>query len=49
MREREALYRLADVSIPTDWRSPETIGFEIEQIVRARGYRRVERKVESVS
>ncbi len=39
MREREALYRLADVSIPTDWRSPETIAFEIEQIVRARGCR----------
>lgn len=37
MRERESLYRLADVSIPTDWRSREIIAFEIEQIVRARG------------
>jgi shikimate kinase len=37
MRERESLYRLADISIPTNWRSPQTIAFEIEQIVRTRG------------
>jgi shikimate kinase len=40
MRERESLFRLADVSIPTNWRSPELIAFEIEQIVRTRGCRR---------
>lgn len=37
MRERESLYRLADMSIPTNWRSPEAIAFEIEQIIRTRG------------
>jgi shikimate kinase len=37
MREREPLYRLTDISIPTHWRSPEQIAFEIEQIVRSRG------------
>lgn len=37
MREREELYRLADVSVPTDGRSVETIAFEIEQLLRARG------------
>jgi|GEM_PF-377291 len=33
---RESLYRLADVSIPTDNRSPESIAFELETIVRMR-------------
>lgn len=33
---REPLYRLADVSIPTDGRSPESIAFELETIVRIR-------------
>ncbi len=33
---REPLYRLADVSIPTDGRSPESIAFELETIVRMR-------------
>jgi shikimate kinase len=33
---REPLYRLADVSIPTDNRSPESIAFELETIVRMR-------------
>jgi shikimate kinase len=42
MREREPLYRLADVSVPTNWRSPETIAFEVEQIVRTRGCRRTD-------
>jgi shikimate kinase len=36
MRERNSMYRLADLSIPTNWRSPETIAFEIEQTVRTR-------------
>jgi shikimate kinase len=40
MRERESLYRLTDVSVPTNWRSPEQIAFEIEQIIRTRGCRR---------
>jgi shikimate kinase len=40
MRERESLYRLADLSVPTNWRTPEAIAFEIEQIVRTRGCRR---------
>jgi shikimate kinase len=34
--EREPLYRLADVAIPTDGRSVESIAFEIEQTVRTR-------------
>jgi shikimate kinase len=33
---REPLYRLADMSIPTDNRSPESIAFELETIVRMR-------------
>jgi shikimate kinase len=37
MREREPLYRLCDISVPTNWRSPEAIAFEIEQILRTRG------------
>jgi shikimate kinase len=36
MEEREALYRLADISIPADTRSVESIAFEIEQLVRTR-------------
>ncbi len=34
--EREPLYRLADLSIPADYRSVESIAFEIEQMVRTR-------------
>ena len=34
--EREPLYRLADLSIPSDRRSIESLGFEIEQTVRLR-------------
>lgn len=36
LAEREPLYRLADLSIPTDGRSIESIAFEIETVVRAR-------------
>ena len=36
LAEREPLYRLADLSIPTDGRSPESIAFEVEQVVRTR-------------
>jgi shikimate kinase len=35
--QREPLYRLADVTIPADVRSVESVAFEIEQIVRTRG------------
>jgi shikimate kinase len=35
--EREPLYRLADVVVPTDGRYVEEIAFEVENIVRARG------------
>lgn len=34
--EREPLYRLADLSIPTDGRSVESIAYEIETVVRVR-------------
>jgi len=34
--EREPLYRLADLSIPTDGRSAESIAYEIETLVRTR-------------
>ena len=34
--EREPLYRLADLSIPTDGRGAESIAYEIECVVRAR-------------
>jgi shikimate kinase len=34
LAEREDLYRLADLSIPTDGRSTESIAYEIETIVR---------------
>jgi len=36
LAEREPLYRLADVTIPADDRSVESIAFEIEQMVRTR-------------
>jgi shikimate kinase len=36
LQEREPLFRLADLSIPTDGRSVEEIAFELEQIVRLR-------------
>ena len=36
LAEREPLYRLADISIPADTRSVESIAFEIEQMVRTR-------------
>jgi shikimate kinase len=36
LAEREPLYRLADVMIPADDRSIESIAFELEQIVRLR-------------
>jgi shikimate kinase len=34
--EREPLYRLADLNIPTDGRSVESIAYEIETVVRTR-------------
>ena len=37
IQEREQLYRLADLTIPADVRSIESIAYEIEQIVRTRG------------
>lgn len=37
LAEREPLYRLADTGIPAGSRTPETIAFEIEQLVRTRG------------
>jgi shikimate kinase len=36
LREREPLYRLADLMIPTDGRRVEEIAFELEQLVRTR-------------
>jgi len=36
LAQREPLYRLGDLSIPTDNRSPESIAFELETIVRMR-------------
>ena len=39
LSEREPLYRLADVSIPADDRSVESIAFEVEQMVRTRNGR----------
>jgi shikimate kinase len=36
LAEREPLYRLADLSLPAEGRSPEEIAFEIEQVVRTR-------------
>lgn len=37
LAERESFYRLADLRIPVDGRSVESIAFEIEQVVRGRG------------
>lgn len=36
LAEREPLYRLADLTIPTDGRDVESIAFELEQVVRSR-------------
>jgi shikimate kinase len=36
LSEREPLYRLADLSVPAEGRSPEGVAFEIETIVRTR-------------
>jgi shikimate kinase len=36
LAEREPLYRLADVSVPAEGRSPEGVAFEVETIVRTR-------------
>jgi shikimate kinase len=36
LAEREPLYRLADISVPAEGRSPEAIAFEIETIIRTR-------------
>jgi shikimate kinase len=36
LSEREPLYRLADLTVPVDLRTPEEIAFEIEQVVRTR-------------
>ena len=36
LSEREPLYRMADLNIPVDGRSPESIAFEIEAVVRNR-------------
>ena len=38
LAEREMLYRGADVKIPADVRSPEEIAFEVEQLIRTRGF-----------
>jgi shikimate kinase len=37
LAEREPLYRLADLTVPVDGRTPEEIAFEVEQVVRTRG------------
>lgn len=37
LADREPLYRLADLEVPVDGRSPEEAAFEIEQVVRSRG------------
>ncbi len=36
LAEREPLYRLADLSVPAEGRSPEGVAFEIETIIRTR-------------
>lgn len=36
LAERAPLYRLSDLTIPTDNRRPESVAFEIEQLVRLR-------------
>jgi shikimate kinase len=40
IQEREPLFRLADLTIPADVRSIESVAYEIEQIVRTRGINR---------
>jgi hypothetical protein len=35
--ERQPLYRRADVKVPTDYRTPEDIAFELETLLRTRG------------
>lgn len=37
LAQREPLYRLADLSVPTDGRPAESIAFEIETLLRTRG------------
>jgi shikimate kinase len=37
IQEREPLFRFADLTIPADVRSIESVAFEIEQVVRTRG------------
>jgi len=37
IREREPLFRLADLTVPADVRSIESVAYEIEQMVRTRG------------
>jgi shikimate kinase len=36
LHEREPLYRLSDLSVPTDGRAVEEIAFEMEQLIRTR-------------
>ncbi len=36
LEEREPLYRLADLMVPTDQRDPEALAFELETLVRYR-------------
>ena len=36
LAEREPLYRLADISVPAEGRTPEGVAFEIETVVRTR-------------
>jgi shikimate kinase len=47
--EREPLFRLADVTIPADVRSIESVAYEIEQMVRTRGVPKREAKPKSAS
>ncbi|HEY0152854.1 MAG TPA: shikimate kinase [Longimicrobium sp.] len=42
LAERESLYRLADVALPADGRSVESLAFEVEQVVRTRAGCRAE-------
>jgi shikimate kinase len=39
LEEREHLYRLADLTIPAEYRAVEAVAFELEGIVRGRYYR----------
>jgi shikimate kinase len=36
LAQREPLYRLADLGVPVDGRSPESVAFEVEAVVRNR-------------